>query len=159
MSQQPCIEIGRILNTHGVYGEVKLEAWADSPEELIRLKTLWIDGEPYRLQARQHGKFVLAKLGGIDTVEAAMTLKGKVVWALREDLHLPEGSFFLQDLIGLPVVTEEGEPIGTLSDVLQYPAGRLFVVQGDTEHLIPEQGDFIRELSTERIVVRLIEGL
>ena len=90
-----------------------------------------------------------------------MALKNKTVFIDRNDLRLPEGTCFVQDLIGLPVFSESGEQVGILKDVMDYPAGRVYVVSDKEEHLIPEAGGFIRELDPEngRIVVKLIEGM
>ena len=156
------LEIGKIVNTHGVRGEVKLEPWADSPQQLKTLKALWLEGKalPIR-ECRVHGRFVILKLEGVDSVEAAMVLKGKVVRAERRDLPLPEGSFFIQDMIGLPVLDQNGQEIGKLTEVLDYPAGRVFVVQGETEHLIPEKGGFLTSLDPAlgHLTVELLEGM
>lgn len=163
MENSSRLEIGKIINTHGVRGEVKLEPWADSPEALLGLKALWLEGAAFPLErSRVHGRFLIMKLLGIDTVEAAMALKGKVASAERAQLPLPEGRYFLQDLLGLPVWEEEdGSVVGTLTDVLDYPAGRVFVVTGETEHLIPEKGGFLRSLdpSLGHLTVHLLEGM
>ncbi len=156
------LEIGKIINTHGVRGEVKLEPWADSPQQLKSLKNLWLDSRALPiLECRVHGRFVIMKLEGVDSVEAAMVLKGKVVRADRAELPLAEGSFFIQDMIGLPVLDQNGSEIGVLREVLDYPAGRVFVVQGKTEHLIPEKGGFFTSLdpSLGHLEVSLLEGM
>ena len=156
------LEIGKIINTHGVRGEVKLEPWADSPQQLKSLKNLWSEGKAFPiLECRPHGRFVILKLEGVDSVEAAMALKGRVVLADRSELPLPEGSYFIQDMIGLPVLDRNGTEIGTLTEVLDYPAGRVFVVQGETEHLIPEKGGFLTSLdpSLGHLTVNLLEGM
>ena len=156
------LEIGKIINTHGVRGEVKLEPWADSPQQLKSLKNLWVEGRalPIR-ECRVHGRFVILKLKGVDSVEAAMVLKGRVAHADRSELPLPEGSFFIHDMIGLPVLDQNGREIGTLAEVLDYPAGRVFVVRGETEHLIPEKGGFLTSLDPGlgHLEVRLLEGM
>ena len=163
MEAKRFLEIGRIINTHGVRGEIKLEPWADSPAQLKSLQTLWLDGRPLKLlECRVHGKFVIARLEGVDSVEAAMELKGRVVHADRAELPLPEGSYFIQDMIGLPVLEEEdGRELGVLAEVLEYPAGRIFVVRGETEHLIPEKGGFLRSIdpSLGHLTVHLLEGM
>ena len=156
------LEIGKIVNTHGVRGEVKLEPWADSPQQLKSLRNLWLKDRAFPiLECRVHGRFVILKLEGVDSVEAAMALKGRVVLADRAELPLPEGSFFIQDMIGLPVLDQNGKEIGTLAEVLDYPAGRVFVVQGDTEHLIPEKGGFFTSLDPAlgHLTVNLLEGM
>ena len=162
MAKKQFLEAGRIVNTHGVRGEVKAEAWTDEPAVLAGLKTLYLEGRPLRTEsARVHKGFVLLKLEGVDTVEAAMALKGKILTADRDSIPLAEGAFFLQDAIGQPVTEEDGTELGVLADILDYPAGRIFVVKGRTEHLIPEQGGFIRSFDPEsgKLVVRLIEGM
>lgn len=161
MAQKRFLEIGKIINTHGVRGEVKIEPWADSPEQLAEMRRILLDETMYRFHGRVHGNFVLAKLDSIDSVEQAMALKGKTIWIDRNDLKLPEGVCFVQDLLGLPVFSEDGARVGILKDIMEYPAGRVYVVSGEEEHLIPEAGGFIQELDTEhgRIVVKLIEGM
>ena len=156
------LEIGKIVNTHGVRGEVKLEPWADSPQQLKTLRSLWLKDRAYPILAcRPHGRFVILKLEGVDSVEAAMALKGRVVLADRSELPLPEGSYFIQDMIGLPVLDRNGTEIGKLTEVLDYPAGRIFVVQGETEHLIPEKGGFLTSLDPAlgHLTVDLLEGM
>ena len=90
-----------------------------------------------------------------------MALKGRVLFANRDDIPLDEGAFFLQDALGRPVVEEDGTELGVLADILEYPAGRLYVVKGETERLIPEKGGFIRSFDPEtgKLTVRLIEGM
>ena len=162
MEKKQYLEAGRIINTHGVRGEVKAEAWTDEPAVLAGLKTLYLEGRLLRVEgARVHKGFVLLKLEGVDTVEAAMALKGKVLHADRDSVPIAEGAFFLQDAIGQPVVEEDGTELGILADILDYPAGRIFVVKGKAEHLIPEQGGFIRSFdpASGKLIVHLIEGM
>ena len=162
MEKKQYLEAGRIINTHGVRGEVKVEAWTDEPAVLAGLKTLYLDGQPRRVESgRVHKGFVLLKLEGVETVEDAMALKGRVLTADRASIPLEPGAWFLQDAIGRPVVQEDGTELGTLTDILDYPAGRLYVVRGKTEHLIPEQGGFIRSFDPASgvLTVRLIEGM
>ena len=162
MEKKQYLEAGKIINTHGVRGELKVEAWTDEPAVLSGLRSLYLDGQARRVEgAREHKGFVLVKLEGVDTVEDAMALKGRILFAHRDSIPLEPGAWFLQDAIGGPVVTEDGAELGTLADILDYPAGRLYVVRGETEHLIPEQGGFIRSFdpSTGRLTVRLIEGM
>lgn len=162
MEKKQFLEAGRIINTHGIRGEMKVEAWTDEPAILAGLGTLYLEEKPRRVEsARVHKGFVLLKLEGIDTVEAAMALKGKLLFADRASIPIAEGAFFLQDAIGRPVVEEDGTELGLLADILDYPAGRIFVVRGRTEHLIPEQGGFIRSFDPEtgKLTVHLIEGM
>ncbi len=156
------IEAGEIVNTHGVRGEVKIMPWTDTPEFLLGIRTLYIDGAPVRvLAARVHKGAVLASLEGVEDVNAAMRLKGRRVSIDRDDAHLPAGRFFIQDIIGARVITESGEEIGTLREVIDAPAGMIYVVRGDAEHLIPAVDEFILRTDADSglITVRLIEGM
>ena len=89
------LEAGKIVNTHGIAGEVKIIPWADGPEFLLDFDTLYIGGKPMDVQrARVHKNCVLAKLAGIDDINEAMKLKEKVVSIHRDDAKLEEGAFF-----------------------------------------------------------------
>ncbi len=163
MEKKALIEAGRIVNTHGVQGEVKIEVWLDSPRFFNSFKRLVLDsGEEIKvLSSRAHKGFAIAKLEGAEDVNAAMRLKGKTVFVRREDAALPRGAFFLQDIIGASVVDESGAEVGKLAEVLELPGQRVYVVKGETEHLIPAVPAFI--LNTDAaagvITVRLIEGM
>ena len=156
------IAAGEIVNTHGVRGEVKIMPWTDTPEFLRAIKTLYIDGGAVRvLASRVHKGALLATLEGVADVNAAMRLKGKRVFIDRDDAHLPAGRFFIQDIIGARVVTESGEEVGTLREVLDAPAGMVYIVRGETEHLIPAVDEFVLHTDADEgvITVRLIEGM
>ena len=156
------IEAGEIVNTHGVRGEVKILPWTDSAEFLAKFRTLYIDGAPVRvLAARVHKQTVLARLEGVEDVNAAMRLKGRRVFIDRADAKLPKGGYFIQDIIGAEVVTESGESIGQLAEVIDAPASMVYVVKGERERLIPAVPEFILKTDADAgvITVRLIEGM
>ncbi len=156
------LDCGQITNTHGIQGEVRIVPWADSPDFLRQFSTLYVDGAPKKvLSARVHKGSVIAKLDGVDTVEGAMLLKGKTVQLRRADAKLPEGAFFLADIIGLDVVDEAGEKLGTLKEVLSPSRQQVYVVAGEREILIPAVPEFILETNIEGgyLKVRLIEGM
>lgn len=156
------LECGKIVNTHGIRGEVKIQPWADSPEVLCALPALYIDGAPVALRsARVHKGNVIALLEGVSDVDQAMLLKNKVVWLNRDDLRLPEGTFFLADLMGLRVIDEAGVELGVLREVLSPSRQQVYVVQGEREILIPAVPEFILETNIPGgyIRVHLIEGM
>ena len=156
------IEAGEIVNTHGVRGEVKILPWTDSAEFLAAFRTLYIDGRPVKVRsARVHKQTVLASLEGVEDVNAAMRLKGRRVFIDRADAKLPEGGYFIQDIIGAEVVTEAGESIGKLAEVMDAPASMIYVVRGERERLIPAVPEFILKTDADAgiITVRLIEGM
>ena len=156
------LDCGQIVNTHGVRGEVRIVPWADSPDFLCQFSTLYIDGAPRRvLSSRVHKGSVIARLDGVDTVEQAMLLRDKTVQMKRADAKLPEGAFFLADIIGLKVVDEEVQPLGTLKEVLSPSVQQVYVIEGEREIMIPAVPEFILEtnIAGGYIKVRLIEGL
>ena len=134
----------------------------DSPEFLRKFKVLYIDNKPVKLLAgRTHKGFLLAKLEGFDDVNAAMTLKNKLVFIDRKDAKLPKGSYFLADLMGARVVDEQGNELGELADIMELPAGNVYVVRGEREILIPAVPEFIKktDISAGLVTVRLIDGM
>lgn len=158
------LEVGEIVNTHGIKGEVKIMPWADSPEFLCQFDTLYLDGKPVRLRSvRTNKTLVLASLEGVDTVEAAMRLKGKVLSIDRTGVVLPEGRHFLADLMGLTVLdAATGEELGIIQDILTPPAHEVYVVGGKgKEYMIPAVDAFLAETNVEEGYVRvnLIEGM
>ena len=162
MEKKQYIEAGRIVNTHGVAGEVKIEVWLDSPQFLKSFKRCFIDRREVRLlSARVHKGFLIVKLEGVEDVNAAMALKGRTVFIDRADARLPKGAFFLQDIIGADVVDESGNEIGKLTDVMETPASNVYVVKGEREHLIPAVPEFILSTDADNgiITVHLIEGM
>lgn len=162
MERKQYIDAGKIVSTHGVRGEVKIEVWLDDALSLKRCGRVFLGGaEKKLLSAREHKGFLIATLEGVEDVNAAMALKGRVLQIDRSDAKLPRGTFFLQDILGAAVVTEEGAEIGRLADVLELPGNRVYVVRGETEHLIPAVPEFVLKTDVENacITVRLIEGM
>lgn len=159
--QNPYLETGEIVNTHGLRGEVKILPWADSPEFLLQFDTFYLAGKPMRVESsRVHGTCVLCKFAGVDDCNAAQLLRGKVVSFAREDAEIPEDMVFIADLIGLPVFAE-GRQIGKLEDVLQTPANDVYVIRGEKSYMIPAVEEFVEKVDPEQgeIHVRLIEGM
>ena len=160
--KQQYLEAGQIVNTHGIRGEVRILPWTDTPDFLRKFKTLYVDGKLMKvLIASVHKQQVIVRFEGIDDINAAMPLKGKTVYIDRADAKLPRGRFFIQDILGAEVVTESGESVGKLTDVLDLPGGAVYEVKGETEHLIPAVPEFVRKVDVEAgvITVHLIEGM
>lgn len=157
------LEAGKIINTHGVRGDVKIDPWTDSPEFLCKIKTFYINDNPVKvLSSRVHNGFVIAKLDCCESIDDAIKLKNKVFFIDRNDVKLKKGAFFLQDIIGLDAVDfENGEKLGTLADVLELPAGNVYVIKGDREILVPANDEFVKEVNIDGgyIKFRLIEGM
>lgn len=156
------LECGKIVNTHGIRGEVKIIPWADDAEFICDLSTLYIDGKPFAVRnARPHKGNAIVLLEGIDDMNTAMLLKNKVVYLHRDDVELDEDAFFLADVIGLDVVDENGVKLGVLDEILSPSLQDVYVVKGDREIMIPAVPEFILETNVDEgyIKVRLIEGM
>ena len=156
------LEAGQIVNTHGVRGEVRIQPWADEAAFLTRFRRFYMDGKPVKVQScRVHKTLCIAALEGVDDVNDAMTLKGKVIFIDRNDANLPEGSVFIQDILGAKVVDESGNELGILEDVLSEPAASVLVVRGKREILIPDVPAFVLNKDADGgvITVRLIDGM
>ena len=158
------IPVGRIVNAHGIRGEVKLNPEGFDPGFLTEFDTLYIAGEPVRvLSSRVHKSVVLLTLPGVTDMDAALALKGKVVSIRREDARLPEGEYFDEELVGLTVLDDaSGEELGRVDRVLTYPAHKIYQVKGAREYLIPAvPGVFIASVDPDAGVMRvhLMKGL
>lgn len=158
------LEAGRAVNTHGVRGELKIEPWTDSPAFLTRFQRITVGNTEYAVEkARVHGKFVLVKLEGVDSMETAETMKTQSIYIRREDAHLPSGTVFLADLIGCEVFDLRlNRVIGKLEELLSLPAGDIYrVVSQQGEVLIPARPEFQRGAEPEkhRLLVETIPGM
>ena len=153
------LEAGEIVTTHGVRGEVKVLPWADSPEFLLDYNRVRIGGTDYKVDSCRIQKTCnLVKLHGVDTMEDAQALRGKVVEIYREDA--PKDLIFAAELIGVHVVAD-GVEIGKVTEVLDYPGNKVYVVKGEYEYMIPAVKQFIlsTDMESEIIQVHLIEGM
>jgi len=154
------LDSGRIVGTHGIRGEVRIEPWADSPEFLCAFKTLYLDerGETaIRVKSRPHKHITLCKIEGVDTIEAAERLRGKIVYIDRGDVQLGEGVHFVQDLIGSEVRDYDTDALyGTLTDVLRTGANDVYEITRDgRQYLAPVIDEVVREIDAENGVVRI----
>ncbi len=162
------LEIGEITGTHGVRGEIRLNPWCDSPEFVKGFKTLYFDGNSgcaVKLKsARPHGNVVLLKLDGVDTVEDAQKLRGKVLYMKRSDARLPEGHYFIAELIGCRVydADDAGKCYGTLTDVSETGANDVWHITNESgEYLIPAIPDVVikTDVAADCVVIRPLKGI
>ena len=153
------IEAGEIVTTHGVRGEVKVLTWLDDPEMLCEFDRCRIAGKEYTMeQVRVQKTCNLLKLSGIDTMEAAQAMRGKVIELYREDID--DEVIFAAELVGMEVYAE-GKLIGKIKEVLDYPGNSVYVVKGEYEYMIPAVKQFIlsTDMDANRMQVKLIEGM
>ena len=167
MERSKYLECGKIVNTHGIRGGLKLESWCDTPDDLAALKKVFLKKSKEYIchkvkRASVFKQFVLFELDGINDINAAELLKGTVVYADRDDISIDEDAFFIADIIGLPVIDiQSGEEIGKLSDVLNLGASDLYEINTKNgKKLIPAVPEFVKEVDLDRgIFVSLIEGM
>lgn len=153
------VEAGEIVTTHGVKGEVKVLPWLDSPEDLCDFDRCRIGGKEFEIeQCRVQKTCNLVKLAGIDTMEAAQAMRGKTIELYREDID--DDVIFAAELIGVEVYCE-GNNIGKIKDVLDYPGNSVYIVKGEHEYMIPAVKEFILSTDMEKneMQVRIIEGM
>lgn len=157
------LEAGKIVNTHGIRGEVKIQPWADSPEFLCGFKTLYIDGKPVKvLSAKAHKSNVIAQLEGIDIVDDAIRLKNKTVSINRDDAALEDGAHFITDLIGLAAIdVSTGKELGKITDIIPLTPNNVYVITGTREILVPAVPEFVKsiDIGAGRVMFQLIEGM
>ena len=161
-------ECGRIVNTHGCHGGVKAESWCDTPADLAALATVYLKtGQsmiPHRVRRASvfRDRFVFLELAGVESMEQAEALRGQILYANRDDLHLPEKAVLVAELTGMPVTNADThESIGTVREVIHPGATDIYVVDTPRgEAMIPAVPAFIRSVSAERgVEITPIEGL
>jgi 16S rRNA processing protein RimM len=163
------VELGRIVKPHGLKGEVVVSGVRLSPEELLALGEVFaVDagGERRALTiaaTRPFMQSVLVRFQGVDDVDAARLLHGQVLEV--DPARLPpagDGTVYLFQLVGLSVVTEEGEALGKVADVFQTGATPILVVRGaGRERMIPMSPDVLKQVDTAggRVTVHLLPGM
>ena len=154
------LEVGKIVSTSGIRGEVRVQPWCDSPEFLLDFPELYFaDGTPVRVEkARVQKNISVLKLAGVDTVEAANALRGRVLYLDRDAVELEERTYFVQDLEGLTVVDADDVSMvyGTLEEVSQTGANDVYHIQtGDRVVLIPAIRDVIVETDLDAGIMRI----
>ena len=153
------IEAGEIVTTHGVKGEVKVMPWVDGPEILCEFDRCRIAGKEYEIEScRVQKSCNLVKLSGVDTMEAAQAMRGKVIELYREDID--DEVIFAAELIGVEVYAD-GALLGKITDVLDYPGNSVYVVTGDHEYMIPAVKEFVlsTDLDSNTMQVKIIGGM
>ncbi|MDY3618316.1 ribosome maturation factor RimM [Agathobaculum sp.] len=165
--QKKFLEAGKIVGTHGVKGDLRVQSWCDSAETLCEFDTLYLDPDTSVAVARAqvHKNIVLMHLQGVDTMEAAEALKNRVLYLDRGDVELPEDLVFIQDILGFQVYDRRtGQMVGVLKDVLtSNPAHDMYEIRTESGRLayLPAAKPFLKEIDMEAgvIYVETIEGL
>lgn len=157
------LEAGKIINTFGIRGELKVQPWSDRVDFLKQFKTVYISGKPVRVvSVRVHQQNALITLEGVTDMDSALPFKNKIIEVRREDIKHKEGEHFVADLIGLEARdADTGEVLGKVTDVLAYPAQDLYEVKGEKTYLIPDVPAFVEEINEAEgfISFHVLEGM
>lgn len=163
--------VGRIVGVHGLNGELRVELHTDFPERFASGETLWL-GEKLvakKIQvSREHKGMILLTLAGVTSRDEAEALRDE--WLFIPDdaaKELPEGEYWIHDIIGLAVMDEAGQPVGQVTDILQTGANDVYIitpapgVNRDKELLIPAIAEVVLKVDLTRrvLTVRLLPGL
>jgi len=168
MSNAPkMMEIGKIVNTHGIRGEVKVAPWCDDPYMFCEISYFYADGVKYEiLRARVHKNSVIVELDGVSGIDAAQAMRNKIITFERGALgELDDGVYYISDLLGLSVFTDDGQTLGEIDDVIKTGSNDVYVLKSKPQPpqpvLIPALKNVILSVDIEerRMVVRLPEGL
>lgn len=163
------LQVGVITQTHGIKGEVKVFPTTDDAQRFKKLKKVILDNGKERREleitsVKFFKNLVILKFKGIDDINEVEKYKKAALFVTREDaVPLEENEYFIADLIGLKVVSDEGEELGTLDDVLQTGANDVYVVKNDKgeEILVPAIKDCVKSVDIEggEILLHLLPGL
>ena len=167
MTNNKYIECGKIINTHGCKGGVKLESWCNTPEELADMERIFLvsNGKytEYKIKKSSLFKqFVLFDLDGINDMDSALMLKNKTVYASRDDFELEDGEYFIADIIGLDAIdANSGKIYGKVKDMINRGASDLYVIEtASGEAMIPAVDEFIDRVELDKgLYIRPIEGM
>ena len=153
------IETGKIVGTHGIAGDVKVQAWADSPDVLLDFEYIYIDGRRFDIEyAKIHKNNVLYKFYGIDNLNKAELLRNKVIYVERSFFDLEDGEFFIKDLLTLSVFdADTGVNYGTITDVLKTGANDVYQITDENGviRMIPAIKDVIIETDIENKIMKI----
>lgn len=158
------LEAGRLTSPRGLKGELKFDCWCDSPSFLIGVPKFFLDNEGKKqLTVKLYRPSVPSiSFDGYDSRESVATLVTKTIYFDRDDITLPDGVYFNDDLIGLEVFDDEsGEKIGELTEVNDNATSPFYTIKSEEKtYLVPAIKEFVKSISLEDgIRVKLIEGL
>ncbi len=155
------IEIGEVVNTHGIRGEIKLNPWTDSLDALEDYDTFYMkrgnDTVILRAQSvRIHKNCAIIKIKGVDDMTTAETFRGKTLFVERDE-KLPEGRYYIADLIGLTVMTDDGT-FGVVKDVFQTGANDVYEVKQENGKMVylPAISQVVQEINVAEGFIKVV---
>lgn len=160
---QDKFEIGKIVNTFGIKGEVKVTPYTDDIEQFKKIKNIYVNNTLMQIQSAKFQKnVVILKLQGIDDMTSAENLRNSIIMVDRSKKKLPENTYYIADLIGLDVYTDEGTLLGKVKDIYNTGANDIYSIETESkEVLLPAIKEVIRQIDIEnkKIIVHILKGL
>ena len=160
------LEIGKIVGTHGVRGMIRIQPWSDNGEFLTKFKKFYLNNGQTKIDINKiapHGNVVIAAVKGVDTIEDAERLRNQIIYIKRDDAKLPEGRYFVSEIIGAQVFdADTGKALGVLTDVSQTGANDVWhITLNEQEYLVPAIPDVIVsvDVNNDKIVIRPLKGI
>ena len=163
------LELGQIVGTHGIRGELRVNPWCDTPEFAKKFKTLYFDSKGTNsvkvVSCRPHGNVILLALEGIDSIDKAEKYKNRILYIKRSDAHLPDGVWFIEELIGCNVYDADDNSVcyGEISDVSETGANDVWYItdENGNEYLIPAIKDVVikTDVKNNSVFIRPLKGI
>lgn len=152
------IEIGKIVKSQGIKGEVKLACYLDDTQMLKGVKHLFVENREYGVESiRFDASFCYILFNGVSNRNSADELKDSVVYAWKEDLKIKPNRYFIDDLIGCKVILDNNKAIGEIVDVLQYGAADVFVCENGLKRVsFPFLNDLVIKIDIEKKKITLV---
>ncbi len=159
------IEFGKIVNTHGLKGEVKVYSYTDNEKKILKLKKVYIRGKEYKVESmRLQKQMFLMKLQGVDDIDQTKNIMNEMCFReVEKNESNDDEGYFIKDLVGIEVVDLEGNIIGTLKEVFRTGANDVYEVVDENNKSIylPAIKKVIKsiDISSRKMTVELMEGL
>ena len=159
------IEIGKIVNTYGIKGQLKIVPYTDNIKRFEKLKKIYINEKEYLIENVKYIKnIVILKLQGINTIEQAEEYRNLYMYIDRKDaIKLPKDTYFIRDLIGIEVYTNDGEKLGIIDDIFKTGSNDVYFVRNSLgkQIVLPAISSVIEKIDLEnkKVTVNLIKGL
>ena len=161
---QDKFEVGKIVNTFGIKGEVKVNLYTEDINNFKNNSKVYVNDKEMQVEnSRLQKNMLILKLKGIDNMNDAEDLRGSIIKVDRSKNDLPEGTYYIADLIGLDVYTEDGNLFGKVTDIYNTGANDIYTVktQDGKEVLLPAIKDVIKQVDIQngKIIVHILKGL
>lgn len=155
--------IGKIINTHGIKGELKVEPYTFDNKRFLKLKNVYVGDnlEEFYIKKARINNFIYIIFEGYEDINEVLNLKGSEIYINDKDrLTLKKDQYYISDIIGKKVYDTDKNYIGVLKNVLEYPANDIFLIESDDKEIyqIPAVKEFVKKIDST-ITIKLIEGM